>query len=172
MIAPIGVSADGQTYNINADTVAGALAGALKARRMLLLTDVAGVLDEDGEIVRELSVAQARAAIDSGLATGGMIPKLETAVAAAKDRGMKKVIPLNVAGAYHSSQDPALRDGPRSSGKAKQSPRSTARRIKPHPRSFGQQDESDDRQTRQRAYNQSQDQKYLVLTLLQLGHEI
>jgi len=94
VIAPIGVSADGQTYNINADTVAGALAGALKAKRMLLLTDVAGVLDANGEIVRELSIAQARAAIDSGLATGGMIPKLLTAVAAV-EAGVEAVVILD-----------------------------------------------------------------------------
>ena len=61
VVAPIGVSEEGQTYNINADTVAGALAGALKAKRMLLLTDVAGVLDADGALVRQLSVADARA---------------------------------------------------------------------------------------------------------------
>ncbi|MEO9211598.1 MAG: acetylglutamate kinase, partial [Caulobacteraceae bacterium] len=94
VIAPIGVSADGQTYNINADTVAGALAGALKAKRMLLLTDVAGVLDANGEIVRELSIAQARTAIDSGLATGGMIPKLLTAVAAV-EAGVEAVVILD-----------------------------------------------------------------------------
>src|SRR3954469_21120047 len=63
VIAPIGVAEDGQTYNINADTVAGALAGALKAKRMLLLTDVAGVLDKDGELVRQMSVIEARTAI-------------------------------------------------------------------------------------------------------------
>jgi acetylglutamate kinase len=82
VIAPIGVSEDGQTYNINADTVAGALAGALGARRMLLLTDVAGVLGADGQLIRQLTVAEARAAIADGVATGGMIPKLETAIAA------------------------------------------------------------------------------------------
>jgi acetylglutamate kinase len=82
VIAPIGVAADGRTYNINADTVAGALAGALKARRMLLLTDVAGVLDAKGEIIRELSVDEARGAMASGVASGGMIPKLQTAIAA------------------------------------------------------------------------------------------
>ncbi|HEX3699471.1 MAG TPA: acetylglutamate kinase, partial [Phenylobacterium sp.] len=82
VVAPIGVSAEGQTYNINADTVAGALAGALKAKRMLLLTDVAGVLDRNGELMRQLTVKQARKAIADGVATGGMIPKLETAIAA------------------------------------------------------------------------------------------
>ena len=86
VVAPIGTSTQGQTYNINADTVAGALASALKAKRMLLLTDVAGVLDRDGALIRQLSVAQARAAIAEGVATGGMIPKLETAIAAVEGR--------------------------------------------------------------------------------------
>ncbi|MHB8528205.1 MAG: acetylglutamate kinase [Caulobacteraceae bacterium] len=82
VIAPIGVSAEGETYNINADTVAGAVAGALKAKRMLLLTDVAGVKDGDGRLVRQLAVGEARALIEAGAVTGGMIPKLETAIAA------------------------------------------------------------------------------------------
>jgi acetylglutamate kinase len=94
VIAPIGVSEDGQTYNINADTVAGALAGALNAKRMLLLTDVAGVLDADGKLVRQLSVAEARKAIANGVATGGMIPKLETAIAAIED-GVEAVVILD-----------------------------------------------------------------------------
>ncbi|MBI1200252.1 MAG: acetylglutamate kinase, partial [Phenylobacterium sp.] len=91
VVAPIGVSAEGQTYNINADTVAGALAGALEAKRMLLLTDVAGVLDKNGELIRELTVAEAKAAIDDGTATGGMIPKLETAIAAVES-GVEAVV--------------------------------------------------------------------------------
>ena len=94
VIAPIGVSEDGQTYNINADTVAGALAGALKARRMLLLTDVAGVLAADGELIRQLTVAEARSAIAEGVATGGMIPKLETAIAAV-EAGVQGVVILD-----------------------------------------------------------------------------
>ena len=94
VIAPIGVSAEGETYNINADTVAGALAGALRAKRMLLLTDVAGVLDANGELIRQLSVAEARAAIESGVATGGMIPKLETAIAAV-EAGVGAVVILD-----------------------------------------------------------------------------
>ena len=94
VIAPIGVSESGQTYNINADTVAGALAGALNAKRMLLLTDVAGVLDANGELVRQLSVAEARAAIADGVATGGMIPKLETAIAAV-EAGVEAVVILD-----------------------------------------------------------------------------
>ncbi|HEX5775414.1 MAG TPA: acetylglutamate kinase [Caulobacteraceae bacterium] len=94
VVAPIGVAEDGQTYNINADTVAGALAGALKAKRMLLLTDVPGVLDAGGELVRQMSVAQARAAIADGVATGGMIPKLETAIAAV-EAGVEAVVILD-----------------------------------------------------------------------------
>jgi len=94
VVAPIGVSAEGDTYNINADTVAGALAGALKAKRMLLLTDVAGVLDKQGELIRQLTVAEARAAIADGVATGGMIPKLETAIAAV-EAGVDGVVILD-----------------------------------------------------------------------------
>jgi acetylglutamate kinase len=94
VVAPIGVSATGQTYNINADTVAGALAGALKAKRMLLLTDVAGVLDAKGELMRQLSVEEARKAIADGVATGGMIPKLETAIAAV-EAGVEAVVILD-----------------------------------------------------------------------------
>lgn len=94
VVAPIGVSKDGQTYNINADTVAGALAGALKAKRMLLLTDVKGVLDKNGELIRQMTVAQAFEAIKDGTATGGMIPKLETAIAAV-DAGVEAVVILD-----------------------------------------------------------------------------
>ena len=94
VVAPIGVSESGQTFNINADTVAGALAGALKAKRMLLLTDVAGVLGADGELIRQMSVGEARAAIASGVASGGMIPKLETAIAAV-EAGVEAVVILD-----------------------------------------------------------------------------
>ena len=94
VIAPIGVSEDGATYNVNADTVAGAVAGALKAKRMLLLTDVKGVLDKDGQLIREMTVNQAFDAIRSGVATGGMIPKLETAIAAV-DGGVEAVVILD-----------------------------------------------------------------------------
>lgn len=94
VIAPIGVSDDGETYNVNADTVAGAVAGALKAKRMLLLTDVKGVLDKNGELIREMTVAQAFEAIRTGVATGGMIPKLETAIAAI-DGGVEAVVILD-----------------------------------------------------------------------------
>lgn len=94
VIAPIGVSDDGETYNVNADTVAGAVAGALRAKRMLLLTDVKGVLGKDGQLIREMTVAQAFDAIRTGVATGGMIPKLETAIAAI-DAGVEAVVILD-----------------------------------------------------------------------------
>jgi acetylglutamate kinase len=82
VIAPIGLGADGHTYNINADTAAGAIASALHARKLVLLTDVPGVLDADGQLISELSAGAARAMIADGTASGGMIPKLETALAA------------------------------------------------------------------------------------------
>ena len=91
VVAPVGVDDEGATYNINADTVAGALAGALKAKRMLLLTDVAGVRDAKGEIARQLSIAEARDLIKEGVATGGMIPKLETAIWAV-EQGVEAVV--------------------------------------------------------------------------------
>ncbi len=94
VIAPIGVSEAGDTYNINADAAAGAVAGALKAKRMLLLTDVKGVLDKQGELIRQLSVSEAKAAISDGVATGGMIPKLETAIAAV-EAGVEAVVILD-----------------------------------------------------------------------------
>jgi len=94
VIAPIGVSEDGRTYNVNADTVAGAVAGSLKAKRMLLLTDVAGVLDRDGQLIRQMTVAEARGLIEQGVATGGMIPKLETAMAAVA-AGVEAVVILD-----------------------------------------------------------------------------
>jgi len=94
VIAPIGVAEDGQTFNVNADTVAGAVAGALGAKRMLLLTDVAGVKGADGEIIRQMNVAEARGLIADGVATGGMIPKLETAIAAIES-GVEAVVILD-----------------------------------------------------------------------------
>ena len=94
VIAPIGVSAEGETYNINADTVAGALAGKLGAKRMLLLTDVAGVLDANGELIRQMTVHEAKQAMIDGVATGGMIPKLETAIAAV-EAGVGAVVILD-----------------------------------------------------------------------------
>lgn len=94
VVAPIGVAADGKTYNINADTAAGAIAKALSAKRFLLLSDVSGVLDANSELIREMSVAEARAAIASGVATGGMIPKLETCIAAL-DNGVEAAVILD-----------------------------------------------------------------------------
>lgn len=82
VIAPIGVGAKGETYNINADTVAGAVAAASEAIRMFLLTDVRGVLDKQGELVPELSVGAARALMEDGTIAGGMIPKIETCIRA------------------------------------------------------------------------------------------
>jgi acetylglutamate kinase len=80
VVAPIGVGGKGETYNINADTVAGAVAGAMSAARLLMLTDVEGVLDRDGKLIPKLTVAEARALIADGTISGGMIPKIETAI--------------------------------------------------------------------------------------------
>jgi len=80
VIAPIGVGAKGETYNINADTVAGAVACALTAERLILLTDVEGVLDQDKKLIPKLSVREARALIADGTISGGMIPKIQTAI--------------------------------------------------------------------------------------------
>ncbi|MDG2496486.1 MAG: acetylglutamate kinase [Alphaproteobacteria bacterium] len=85
VIAPIATSAKGQTLNVNADTAAGALASALNAERLLMLTDVTGVLDKKGALLERLSVRQAAQLIKNGTAQGGMIPKLETAMKAVKD---------------------------------------------------------------------------------------
>jgi len=94
VVAPIGVAETGETFNINADTVAGALAGALNAKRMLLLTDVAGVLDKDGKLIRSMTVKEAFDMIRTGVASGGMIPKLETAIEAV-DSGVEAVVILD-----------------------------------------------------------------------------
>ncbi len=80
VIAPIGMGKDGATYNINADTVAGAVAAAARAVRMFLLTDVAGVMDKQGNLIPELTVSQARKLMEDGTISGGMIPKLETCI--------------------------------------------------------------------------------------------
>ncbi len=77
VIAPVGVSAEGETFNINADTVAGALAAATKASRLHVLTDVAGVNGSDGNLLPVLGASEARKLIDDGVITGGMIPKVE-----------------------------------------------------------------------------------------------
>ena len=80
VIAPIGAGPKGETFNINADTVAGAVAGAVRAERLVLLTDVEGVLDKDKKLVPRLSVREARALIADGTISGGMIPKIQTAI--------------------------------------------------------------------------------------------
>ena len=82
VIAPIGIGDDGETYNINADTVAGAVAAAVGAARLLMLTDVAGVLDKSGELRPELAAGRARTLIKNGVISGGMIPKVETCLGA------------------------------------------------------------------------------------------
>lgn len=78
VIAPIGYGADGETFNINADNAAGAVASALHASRLLMLTDVAGVLDKQGNLIPEMTVEQARRLMTDGTISGGMIPKIET----------------------------------------------------------------------------------------------
>jgi acetylglutamate kinase len=80
VIAPIGVGPKGETYNINADTVSGAVACALNAERLILLTDVEGVLDQDKKVIPRLTVPEARALIADGTISGGMIPKIQTAI--------------------------------------------------------------------------------------------
>src|SRR5512134_1653689 len=82
VIAPIGVGVCGETLNINADTVAGAIAASVGAKRLLMLTDVEGVLDKQGKLVPEMTVAEARGYIDDGTIRGGMIPKIETCLGA------------------------------------------------------------------------------------------
>jgi acetylglutamate kinase len=91
VLAPVATSADGGTFNVNADTFAGAIAGALKAKRLLLLTDVPGVLDESKRLIHELSVADARKLIADGTIAGGMIPKVETCIDAL-DQGVEGVV--------------------------------------------------------------------------------
>jgi acetylglutamate kinase len=94
VIAPIGVGAAGESYNINADTVAGAVAAAVKAKRFLLLTDVPGVLDSDRRLIPELSANEARRLIADGTISGGMIPKVETCLAAV-DGGVEAAVILD-----------------------------------------------------------------------------
>jgi acetylglutamate kinase len=77
VVAPIGMGADGETLNINADTFAAALAMAMKAKRLLLLTDVDGVLDRDGQLIKSLTTMEAQGLIEDGTISGGMIPKIE-----------------------------------------------------------------------------------------------
>ncbi len=82
VIAPIGIGTGGETLNVNADTAAGAIASALSAKRLLMLTDVVGVLDSGGELITNLNVSEARALIEDGTINGGMIPKVETCLEA------------------------------------------------------------------------------------------
>ena len=94
VIAPVGVGTKGETYNINADTVAGAVAGALNAERLVLLTDVEGVLDKDKKLVPRLTVREARDLIADGTISGGMIPKIQTAIDAVES-GVKAAVILD-----------------------------------------------------------------------------
>lgn len=94
VIAPVAAGDDGSSYNINADTFAGAIAGAIEAERLLFLTDVPGVLDENGDLIKELDVKTARAMIADGRISGGMIPKVETCIDAL-DQGVDGVVILN-----------------------------------------------------------------------------
>ena len=94
VIAPIGMGASGETYNINADTAAGAVAAATKATRLLMLTDVAGVLDAQGHLIPDMTATQARALIADGTIRGGMIPKVETCLEAV-DAGVQAAVILD-----------------------------------------------------------------------------
>ena len=94
VIAPIGVSRDGETYNINADTAAGAIAAAMNATRLLLLTDVRGVLDKEGNLVETLTVDDARRMMKDGTISGGMIPKVETCIESVEG-GVEAVVILD-----------------------------------------------------------------------------
>ncbi|MGL4974223.1 MAG: acetylglutamate kinase [Bosea sp. (in: a-proteobacteria)] len=94
VLAPVCAGSDGQTYNVNADTFAGAIAGALDAKRLLLLTDVPGVLDKDKNLIKELTVEQCRHLIADGTITGGMIPKIETCIYAI-EKGVEAVVILD-----------------------------------------------------------------------------
>ena len=94
VLAPVATSADGDTYNVNADTFAGAIAGALHAKRLLLLTDVPGVLDKSRQLIKELSVDDARRLIADGTISGGMIPKVETCMYAL-EAGVEGVVILD-----------------------------------------------------------------------------
>ena len=91
VLAPVAAAADGGTFNVNADTFAGAIAGALKAKRLLLLTDVPGVLDKSKKLIPQLSIADARRLIADGTISGGMIPKVETCIYAL-DQGVEGVV--------------------------------------------------------------------------------
>jgi acetylglutamate kinase len=92
VIAPLGIDVSGQTFNINADTVAGAVAGGVDATRLLLLTDVEGVLNKRGELIPEMTLDEARALMGDGTISGGMIPKLETCIQAVEEGAEAAVI--------------------------------------------------------------------------------
>ena len=94
VIAPVGVGRDRESYNINAATVAGAVAGAMAAERLILLTDVDGVLDKDGKLIPKLTLSEARTLIADGTIRGGMIPKIETAIEAVES-GVKAAVILD-----------------------------------------------------------------------------
>ena len=94
VVAPIGVGPKGETYNINADTVAGAVAGAIAAERLILLTDVEAVLDRDGKPIAHLTVSEAKKLIADGTISGGMIPKIETAIDAV-EKGVHAAVILD-----------------------------------------------------------------------------
>ena len=94
VLAPVATSANGGTFNVNADTFAGAIAGALKAKRLLLLTDVPGVLDKSKELIKEMSAADVRKLIADGTISGGMIPKVETCLYAL-EKGVEGVVILD-----------------------------------------------------------------------------
>jgi len=94
VLAPLAASTQGGTYNVNADTFAGAIAGALKAKRLLLLTDVPGVLDKSNKLIKQLSPDDARALIADGTISGGMIPKVETCIYAL-EAGVEGVVILD-----------------------------------------------------------------------------
>jgi acetylglutamate kinase len=94
VLAPLAISKDGTTYNVNGDAFAGAIAGALKAKRLLLLTDVPGVLDKSKALIKELSVDDARALIADGTISDGMIPKIETCIYAL-EQGVEGVVILD-----------------------------------------------------------------------------
>jgi acetylglutamate kinase len=94
VLAPVAAGADGGTFNVNADTFAGAIAGALQAKRLLLLTDVAGVFDKSKKLIKELTADEARRLIADGTISGGMIPKVETCIDAL-ERGVEAVVILD-----------------------------------------------------------------------------
>ncbi len=94
VLAPVCQGADGETYNVNADTFAGAIAGALKAKRLLFLTDVPGVLDKNRQLIKELNIPRIRELIADGTITGGMIPKVETCIYAI-EKGVEGVVILD-----------------------------------------------------------------------------